>query len=259
MPYYRSHWVTIEAERLDRYDQFFQWAPQMEPMLEGLPLKDARTVVDYGCGPGWVALEIARRAPRAAVIGSDVNADFLDRARTHAAESGLADRLEWHHIEKDAIPLADGAADVVFCKNVLEYVDSMDATLREFRRVLRRGGGARLIDSDWDMLVVEPIGAERVSDLWAAAAHAYNDRQAGRHMYSSARRAGFSDVQVRMVAMCDTDGFFQPMLQSVASYATEGGGWDSQKSEEFMRDIEAAVEKQEYLAVLPQFIVTAVA
>jgi ubiquinone/menaquinone biosynthesis C-methylase UbiE len=259
MPYYRSHWVTIETERLERYDQFFQWQPQMEPMLEGLPLAQARNVVDYGCGPGWVALEIARRAPRAAVIGCDINADFLDRARRHASESGLEDRVEWHHIEKDEVPVADGAADVVFCKNVLEYVDSMDATLREFHRVLKPGGVARLIDSDWDMMVIEPLGAERVSELWTAAGHAYNDRQAGRHLYGSARRAGFSDVHVRMASICDTEGFFRPMIMSVASYATEGGGLDSKEGEAFMRDIEAAIERHEYMAVLPQFIVTAVA
>ena len=26
--YYRSHWVTVEDERLARYDQMFRWGPQ---------------------------------------------------------------------------------------------------------------------------------------------------------------------------------------------------------------------------------------
>ena len=62
MDYYRSHRVSIEPERLARYDQLLQWMPQMEGLLEGLELAEGQQVIDYGCGPGWVALELARRA-----------------------------------------------------------------------------------------------------------------------------------------------------------------------------------------------------
>lgn len=260
MPYYREHWESIEAERLERYDQFFQWSPQMQPLIEGLPWSEARVAVDYGCGPGWVALELARRlGPEGRVIGCDINEDFLARASEHALLAGLEGQVEWLHVSGDQVPLEDGASDIVFCKNVLEYVDSMVETLREFRRVLRPGGVARLIDSDWEMLVVEPLGAGRVRELFQAARHAYNDPAAGRHMFGAARASGFADVQVRVAAMCDTKGILLPPLYSITSYAVESGNWTQENADSFIGDVNAAVDRNEFLAVLPQFIVTAVA
>ena len=50
--------------------------------------------------------------------------------------------------------------DRLICKNVMEYVPDIDATLAEFRRVVKPGGIAHIIDSDWGMLVVEPLGHE---------------------------------------------------------------------------------------------------
>jgi hypothetical protein len=29
--YYRDHWVTVEPERLDAYEELFRWRPQLEP------------------------------------------------------------------------------------------------------------------------------------------------------------------------------------------------------------------------------------
>lgn len=260
VPYYREHWEKIEEERLERYDQFFQWSPQMQPLLDGLPWPDARLAVDYGCGPGWVALELARRlGPKGRVVGCDINKDFLVRAAEHARQVALDGAVEWRHVVDDRVPMEDGVVDIVFCKNVLEYVDSMVDILCEFKRVLRQGGVARLIDSDWEMLVVEPLGAERVRDLLAAARQAYNDPAAGRHMYGAARRAGFGAVEARMAAMCDTRGVLLPPLYSITSYAVESGNWTRAAADSFMSDVNTAVERGEFLAVLPQFIVTATA
>ena len=46
----------------------------------------------------------------------------------------------------------------------MEYVSDVAATLAEFRRVVKPGGLAHVIDSDWGLLAVEPLGAERLAD-----------------------------------------------------------------------------------------------
>jgi len=51
----------------------------------------------------------------------------------------------------------------------MEYVPDVAATLAEFRRVVKPGGIVHIIDSDWGMLVVEPLGAEVLLDLRAGA------------------------------------------------------------------------------------------
>jgi len=259
MAFYRSHWMEIEPQRLERYDLFFQWTPQLERLLEGLELGDGQCVVDYGCGPGWVALELARRVGATGrVVACDINRDFLALAEQHAAEAGVGERIEWRHIPDDRVPLPDASADRVFCKNVLEYVPSIDETVAEFRRVLKPGGLARLVDSDWDLLVVEPLGAERVAALLAHARHAYNDAQAGRHLYSAARRAGFAEVNVRVGTNADTEGYLRPVLHNIAGYAVVAG-YPQAEADRLLADLDRATESRELLILLPQFIVTAVA
>lgn len=255
--YYRSHWEAIEPERLAVYDQIFQWSPRLDPLLAGLDIAEGMVVVDYGCGPGWVTLEMARRAGASGrAVGCDLNTEFLARAAAHAQESGLAGRVTWHNVTDDRIPLPGGSADRVFCKNVLEYVPSIDAIVAEFRRVLRPGGIMRLVDSDWDMLLIEPIGEERTRELMRHARRAYNDAQAGRHLYGAARRAGFAEVEVAVAATPDTQGGILPVLMNIAGYAT-GGGYPKEEATRLLADVNAAKDNGELLVMLPQFIITA--
>jgi ubiquinone/menaquinone biosynthesis C-methylase UbiE len=257
--YYRSHWEEIEPDRAARYDEMLQWAPHMEPLLAGFPLADGMSVLDYGCGPGWVSLELARRvAPNGSVLACDLNAEMLALGRRHAAEAGLDQRLTWAQVTDDRVPATGASLDRVHCKNVLEYVPSIDDLLSEFKRVLKPGGLMRLIDSDWGLLTVEPIGAERLGEMMAAASHAYNDAHAGRHLYGAARRAGFQDVKVQVLAGPDTQGRLRPVLQNMAGYAALNG-YPKDKSDALLADFDQAVERGEALTLLPQFVVTATA
>jgi SAM-dependent methyltransferase len=50
-------------------------------------------VIDVGCGEGWAAIELARAFPAIRVVGLDIDPTSIERARRHAAEAGLADRV----------------------------------------------------------------------------------------------------------------------------------------------------------------------
>src|SRR2546422_138787 len=126
--YYRDHWLTIEPDRFETYDQMFRWRPEMDPLL---------TPAD----------------------------------------------------------LASGQA------------------------VLRSGGRLHVIDSDWGMLAVEPIGEKPIAELFAAASLAYKTPLIGRKLYGAMRAAAFRDVRVHVVANADTRGHFAPIVFNMATYA----------------------------------------
>lgn len=255
--YYRDHWLTIEPERLARYEESFQWRPEMEPLLEPAVLVPGLEVVDYGCGPGGLALELARRLGRKGVVHAvDLSADLLEIARRRSEEAELQDRLTFHRIEEDCVPLPDGSVDRVLCKNVLEYVDDVDATLADFRRVTRSGGLVHIIDSDWGMLTVEPLGAERMDALFAAAAPAYRTPHIGRKLYGAMRRVGLRDVKVRILTSADTRGFLAFVVKNMVTYASEIGGFDPAEGQRVLAEVDAAIADETWLAVLPQFLVT---
>jgi len=255
--YYRDHWLTVEPERLEAYEEMFRWRPQMEPLLEPAALAPGQAVVDYGCGPGHLALELARRVGAGGRVHAvDINREFLERTERRASEAGVGDRLEVHRARQDRIPLPDASVDRVICKNVLEYVDDPAASLADFRRVLRPGGLAHVIDSDWGMLVVEPLGPERIAELFAAARLAYQTPLIGRALFGVFRSAGFEEVQVRVVAGADTSGRSAPVVFNMASYARASGSLPEPRIDALLDDLRAAIADGSYMMVLPQFLVT---
>ena len=255
--YYRDHWVEIEPERLDAYEQMFEWRPQNAPLLEPAELAPGQIVVDYGCGPGGLAVELARRvAPTGRVHGVDLNAAFLERARARAKRDGVEHLVAWHRTDGDKLPLDSAFADRLVCKNVMEYVPDVAATLAEFRRVVKPDGLVHVIDSDWGLLAVEPLGAERMAELFAAAAPAYRTPHIGRKLYGAMRAAGLRDVKVKILATADTKGFTAPIVFNMLGYARASGRLPVAKLDALAADVKRALKEETFLLILPQFLVT---
>lgn len=255
--FFRDHWAEVAPERLDTYQQLFTWRPEMEPLIARADLGPGQIVIDYGCGPGGLALELARRTGLSGhVHGVDLNADFVRMARKALSDAGFTASATIHHATDDRIPLADATADRLVCKNVMEYVPDVTATLSEFRRVLKPGGIAHIIDSDWGMLVVEPLGPETLRELIGAASLAFRTPHAGRILYSQMKKVGFSDVSVTILAGVDTQGRMLPVLQNMASYAEAGGQLERKRLDAIMAEIGQSIADGTFMMALPLFLVT---
>ncbi len=253
--YFHDHWVHVEPARMSRYEAMFQWRDGHAPLIAPAEVGAGQVVVDFGCGPGGLSMELARRVgPAGRVLAMDINPAFLERTHALAASEGLAERVETRLLEGDAIPLEDASADRVVCKNVLEYVPDPARTVAEFRRVLRPGGIAHVSDSDWGAVILEPdAGFERIM---AAASIAFRTPRIGRRLYGLFREAGLEDVAVQVLASPDTVGALRPVLQNMAGYARTSGELADADIDAFLGEVERAVAEQRYLALLPQFLVT---
>ena len=255
--FYQDHWINIEAERLARYEEMFAFREHQEPLIAPLELEPGHSVADYGCGPAFMAMEFARRVgPGGKVYGFDVNQDFVQRASQRIREAHL-ENVELFRIISEHTPLEDEAVDRLFCKNVLEYVPDLDATLKEQFRILKSGGLIQIVDSDWDFVVVEPWDPDTTRRFFAAAAPAFNEPNIGRKLYSAMRRTGFSEVNVNISAAIDTTGRSRSVLTNMASYIRTFETLPDDEVAGLMAKLDAATIDKSYLFVLPQFIVTA--
>lgn len=257
-PYYKQHWIEIEAERHQAYDQILAYHPALEPLIRPLNLAPGLKVLDVGSGPGYTTMELARRVGSSgSIVGVDLNADFVAAASGRARMNKLT--VGFVQSEFPPLPFRTGSFDRVLCKNVLEYVDSAADTVKEMARVAAEGGTVVAIDSDWDMLALTlPEHARERSEriLAAAKSIAVKEPKIGRMLYSLFRTAGLKDVRVEVFAGADTLGRAAPMLKaSLARYARDSGQFAGAEVEQWLRDIDGAIAAGQYLMVLPQFVV----
>lgn len=97
-------------------------------------------VLDFGCGPGYFTLEMARRVgPAGHVTAVDLQQGMLDKARAKLVQAGLADGVRFHLCRAEAIGLA-GSFDFILVFHVLHEVPDQEGFLRELRSLLKPGG-----------------------------------------------------------------------------------------------------------------------
>jgi len=214
--------------------------------------------VDFGCGPGHAAIEFARRVGSAGHVHAlDINTEFIERARARAEAQGLADRITVHLLTDARLPLADASVDRIVARNTLIYVEDPVVTLSEFRRALRPGGLAHAIEGDWRLTAVEPVPTDEWRGLIEAASWAWPRPEIGRKLYGFARRAGFTDVSIQILTSPDTSGRLRGMIKTVADDARSGGAMDPETIDRILQRVEVGLAEGSYLAIVPQFLVTA--
>ena len=253
--FYTDHWQHIDDERVAPYERMFQWREGGAALLADADLQLGQNVLDFGSGPGFMALALADMVGEGGhVHGVDINARFVADARARAV--GRAN-VTFHHVKGQLLPLPDGAVDRVVSKNVLEYVPDVDATLAELRRALKPAGRIHLIDSDWGFVLLQPWGKAGVERFFGAAGVAFKEPHIGRKLGGLLRRHGFRNVAVRVVANADQDGHALPMLRNMREYIRIGGLMTANEADAMLATAEDAVRTGEYLFALPQFVATA--
>lgn len=171
-------------------------------LLARLPT-DAR-VLDVGCGPGTITVDLAARVPDGQVTGIDAAGDVLALARQEADRRGQANvRFEVGDVYD--LGYDDGTFDVVHAHQVLQHLSDPVAALTEMRRVCRPGGLVAARDGDYGGFFWFPDdpGLTEWQELYRNVARALGgEPDGGRHLLSWARQAGFEQIEASASAWC---------------------------------------------------------
>lgn len=114
---------------------------------------NAGEAADLGCGPGYLAVELAKRIPALHVIGIDLSEDMLALGRTEAKRTGVEGRVSFRFGDVRHLPFEDSSLDLVVSTLSLHHWRDPFVALNEVERVLRSGGSFLIFDFRRDMAV----------------------------------------------------------------------------------------------------------
>jgi ubiquinone/menaquinone biosynthesis C-methylase UbiE len=122
-------------------DDYSRWVE----LLGGVLPRPPADLLDIGTGTGFVALIATALGHR--VTGIDLAADMLTAAQRIASSRGLAAEF----VTGDAVapPFPDASFDVVISRHMLWTLREPGRALQNWRRLLRPGGRAVVIDGFW--------------------------------------------------------------------------------------------------------------
>jgi SAM-dependent methyltransferase len=129
--------VSDTWEQGSPYERYVgRWSRRVAPgFLSWLGVPAGRRWLDVGCGTGALSAAILDNCAPSTVTGIDPSDGFLK-----TAAQNLAGRATLQQGSATAIPLQDGAADIVVSGLVLNFVPDHRAALAEMTRVASDGG-----------------------------------------------------------------------------------------------------------------------
>jgi SAM-dependent methyltransferase len=210
--------AMFEHAAAEQYDRFMgrYTVPLAAALADDAGVARGMRVLDVGCGPGGLALELAGRVGAEHVAAIDPSTTFTAacRARVPGADvrEGTAEHLPW----------ADDAFDAALSCLVIGFMRDADAGVREMARVTRPGG--TVAACMWDL---EQGGMTMLRVFWAALDAVVpgipgEDRRAGTAEGDIARRlerAGLADVEGGALEVearyADFDDFWTPFTHGI--------------------------------------------
>jgi SAM-dependent methyltransferase len=124
-------------------------APEWPTLKAMLPDVTGKRVVDLGCGFGWFC-RWARETGAASVLGLDVSANMLTRARETTSDTAIA----YRQADLETVELPASSFDLAYSSLTLHYLVNLEALFATIHRALVPGG--RFVFSAEHPLYTEP-------------------------------------------------------------------------------------------------------
>ena len=167
-------------------------------------LRPGQSLLDIGCGPGTITLDLAEHVAPGRVTAVEVTPTALDLARAEADRRGVT-TADFVVSDVHALDFPDDTFDVVHAHQVLQHVTDPVRALREMRRVCRPGGVIAVRDADYASFTwyPEPPELDEWKVLYRRTARANGgEPDAGRRLLAWANAAGLTGVTPTATVWC---------------------------------------------------------
>jgi ubiquinone/menaquinone biosynthesis C-methylase UbiE len=160
-------------------------------------LRAGMRLLDCGCGPGSITVDLALAVAPGEAIGIDLREDALAQGRALAQERRIPNAT-FQTASVYQLPYPDASFDVAFACAVLQHLAAPLVALKEMQRVLKPGGVIGIVDGSWPITFRYPTNP--LLEKWDRLRALEREHNAGRpsdalQLRALLREAGFKRTQ----------------------------------------------------------------
>lgn len=160
------------------------------------------TIADLGAGEGMISQLMARRAEQVWCI--DNSPKMVEVGTELARKNGLAN-LSYKLGDIEQIPLPDRSVDLAILSQALHHAQHPQRAINEAYRILKPGGNLLVLD-------LKEHSFEQAHELYADLWLGFTESE----LHGFLRKAGFTQIEVSVVAREQNEPHFETLLASAA-------------------------------------------
>lgn len=231
-------------------------ARRREVVLDALRLQSGERVLDIGTGPGFLAVEMADAVGSGGQIHCiDMSEPMLDMARRRCAGK------PWTSFQPGSatdLPFSDSTFDAAISVQVYEYIPDITKALSELYRVLRPGGRAVVVSTDWDAIAWHASDSARMRRVLSAFEEHCTYTVLPRTLAPKLRQAGFMLEEQRVIPqfnpMYKPDTYSYQIARLIGAFVPGRQGVTEEEARAWLEDLRRTGERGEYFFSLNQYL-----
>lgn len=160
-------------------------------------LDTGMSLLDVGCGPGTITLDLAAAVAPGAVIGVDLEPLVIEQA-CQLSKKGSTTNCSFDTGDCYRLDFSDDSFDVVHVHQVLQHLSEPVNALREMLRVTKSGGILAAREADYAGMIWSPLNP--LLDRWMQlyheiTSHNHVEADAGRYLLGWVKETDVAHVQ----------------------------------------------------------------
>lgn len=251
----KRHFDDKAAKRVEALYLTSDVVTQRRKVIASLAPRAGEQILDIGSGPGFLASEIAHAVgPTGRVTGIDISDSMLAMAQNRCADQPW---VEFRKVDAIQLPFEDETFDAAVVAQVYEYIADIESALAELYRVLRPGGRALILDTDWESLVLHTSDPDRSRRVLAAWDQHLVDPTLPRTLMPKLRRAGFTLIHRSVMPIFnpdyDPDTYSYGWISLVVSFVSRWSDITKEEAKSWADDLRQLGDQGEYFFSLNRY------